>query len=54
VGSDRTIPVQFYVLIVEELSPELPAMAVIIILLTTVASLLGFAFMRRADRSNPA
>ena len=54
VGSDRTIPVQFYVLIVEELSPELPAMAVIIILLTTVASLLGFAFMRRADRSNSA
>jgi ABC-type spermidine/putrescine transport system permease subunit II len=54
VGSDRTIPVQFYVLIVEELSPELPAMAVIIILLTTVVSLLGFAFMRRADRSNSA
>lgn len=54
VGSDRTIPVQFYVLIVEELSPELPAMAVIIILLTTVASLLGFAFMRRADRTHSA
>jgi len=54
VGSDRTIPVQFYVLIVEELSPELPAMAVIIILLTTVVSLLGFAYMRRADRSNSA
>ena len=50
VGSDRTIPVQFYVLIVEELSPELPAMAVIIILLTMTTSLLGFAFVRRADR----
>jgi ABC-type spermidine/putrescine transport system permease subunit II len=54
VGSDRTIPVQFYVLIVEELSPELPAMAVIIVLLTTVVSLLGFALMRRADRSKSA
>lgn len=51
IGSDRTIPVQFYVLIVEELSPELPAMAVIIILLTVVTSMAGFAFMRRADRA---
>ncbi|MES2534495.1 MAG: ABC transporter permease [Pseudomonadota bacterium] len=54
VGADRTIPVQFYVLIVEELSPELPAMAVVIILLTMMTSLIGFAFMRRADRSSSA
>ena len=50
VGSDRTIPVQFYVLIVEELTPELPAMAVCVVLLTILASLVGFAFQRRADR----
>src|SRR5205085_615909 len=52
VGSDRTIPVQFYVLIVEELTPELPAMAVCVVLLTIFASLVGFAFQRRADRWN--
>jgi ABC-type spermidine/putrescine transport system permease subunit II len=55
VGSDRTIPVQFYVLIVEELTPELPAMAVCVVALTVFASLIGFAFQRRADRfsANP-
>ena len=50
VGSERTIPVQFYVLIVEELTPELPAMAVCVVLLTIFASLIGFAFQRKADR----
>ena len=50
IGSQRTIPVQFYVLIVEELTPELPAMAVCVVALTVFASLIGFAFQRRADR----
>jgi ABC-type spermidine/putrescine transport system permease subunit II len=49
VGSERTIPVQFYVLIVEELSPELPAMAVVVVLLTVLSSLAGFVLSRRAD-----
>lgn len=49
VGAERTIPVQFYVLIVEELSPELPAMAVVVVGLTILTSLVGFLFMRRAD-----
>ncbi|MFM7567425.1 MAG: ABC transporter permease [Betaproteobacteria bacterium] len=49
VGSERTIPVQFYVLIVEELSPELPAMAVLVVLLTILSSLAGFVLSRRAD-----
>lgn len=49
VGSERTIPVQFYVLIVEELSPELPAMAVVVVLLTILSSLAGFVLSRRAD-----
>ena len=49
VGADRTIPVQFYVLIVEELSPELPAMAVVVVLLTIITSFAGFLFLRRAD-----
>ncbi len=50
VGSDRTIPVQFWVLLVEELTPELPAMAVLVVLLSIFTSLIGFLFMRRADR----
>lgn len=50
VGSDRTIPVQFYVLMVEELTPEMPAMAVCVVALTIFASLVGFAFQRKADR----
>lgn len=50
VGSDRTIPVQFWVLLVEELTPELPAMAVLVVLLSILTSLIGFLFMRRADR----
>lgn len=49
VGSERTIPVQFYVLIVEELSPELPAMAVVVVLLTVLSSFAGFMLSRRAD-----
>jgi spermidine/putrescine transport system permease protein len=50
VGSDRTIPVQFWVLLVEELTPELPAMAVLVVLLSIFTSLIGFLFIRRADR----
>ena len=50
VGSDRTIPVQFYVLMVEELTPEMPAMAVCVVGLTILVSLVGFAFQRKADR----
>ena len=49
VGSERTIPVQFYVLIVEELSPELPAMSVVVVGLTVLSSLAGFIVSRRAD-----
>lgn len=49
IGFDRTIPVAFWSLIVQELAPELPAMAVIIIFVSVLASLVGFAFARRAD-----
>lgn len=54
VGSERTIPVQFYVLIVEELTPELPAMAVLIVLLSILASLIGFVLLKHADRKTAA
>jgi ABC-type spermidine/putrescine transport system permease subunit II len=50
-GIDRTIPVAFWGLVVEQLAPQLPAMAVIIIAISIVASLLGFLFSRRTRSS---
>lgn len=50
IGFDRTIPVQFWGLIVDELAPQLPAMAVIIIVISIFSSFIGFVFMRRASQ----
>jgi ABC-type spermidine/putrescine transport system permease subunit II len=49
VGEERTVPVQFWTMIVDRLAPELPAMAVIIILVSMAVALLGFSYARRAD-----
>ncbi len=49
-GFERTIPVQFWGLIVDELAPQLPAMAVIIIVISIFSSFIGFVFMRRASQ----
>jgi len=49
VGEERTVPVQFWTMIVDRLAPELPAMAVMIILVSMAAALLGFSYARRAD-----
>ena len=51
-GFERTIPVQFWGLIVDELAPQLPAMAVLIIVISIFTSAIGFVFMRRAARSS--
>lgn len=48
IGYDRTIPVVFWSAIVDRLAPELPAMAIITILISTAASLLGFAVALRS------
>ena len=47
IGFDRTMPIQFWTMIVEELAPELPAMAVMIIVVSSVTAMLGFALMGR-------
>jgi ABC-type spermidine/putrescine transport system permease subunit II len=47
-GYDRTLPVQFWYMIVESLSPEAPAMAVVIIVISVVTSLAGALIARRA------
>jgi ABC-type spermidine/putrescine transport system permease subunit II len=52
VGEERTVPVQFWTMIVDRLAPELPAMAVMIILVSMAAALLGFAYAKRADHAS--
>lgn len=49
VGEERTVPVQFWTMIVDRLAPELPAMAVMIILVSMAVALLGFSYAKRAD-----
>jgi spermidine/putrescine transport system permease protein len=54
VGPERTIPVLFWSMIVERLAPELPAMAVLICLVSIAAALLGFSVAKRADKLHAA
>ena len=49
VGEERTVPIQFWTMIVDRLAPELPAMAVVIIVVSMAAALLGFTYQKRAD-----
>ncbi len=46
-GFERTLPVQFWYMIVESLSPEAPAMAVVIIVISVASSLGGALVSRR-------
>ena len=48
IGYDRTVPVALWSAIVDRLAPELPAMAVITVLISTAGSLLGFAISARS------
>jgi spermidine/putrescine transport system permease protein len=52
VGFDHTLPVRFWFMILETLSPELSAMAVMIILISVGTSIVAFAFANR--RQKPA
>jgi ABC-type spermidine/putrescine transport system permease subunit II len=44
---DRTLPIQFWYMVVENIAPEAPAMAVIIIGISVTTSLSAFAITRR-------
>ena len=46
-GFERTLPVQFWYMIVESLSPEAPAMAVVIIVISVATSLAGALLSRQ-------
>lgn len=52
-GPDRTLPIQFWYMILESISPELPALAVVIIAIPMLASLAGFLVSQRGpDRGS--
>jgi len=53
-GFDRTVPIQLWSMIVDENAPELPAMAVVIIVISGVSAFLGFTFSNRAARRTSA
>lgn len=53
IGFERTIPVQFWSMIVDEVRPELPAVAVLIIAFSAVVALIGFVFAARGLQSAP-
>jgi ABC-type spermidine/putrescine transport system permease subunit II len=47
-GFEQTLPVRFWFMILETLSPELSAMAVLIIVVSVGTAVLGFGFANRA------
>lgn len=49
-GFDRTLPVLFWDMVAEKVSPEAPAVAVIIIVMSVVVSLLGFVIANRSGQ----
>lgn len=53
-GYDRTLPVQFWYMIVESLAPESSAMAAVIIVISIAVSLVGFAVGRTRGKGVPA
>ena len=53
VGTQRTVPVHLWILVTEEVAPFLPAVGVIIMLLTLTTAALGFASSSINSRRNP-
>ena len=50
IGTDRTIPVHLWSIIMESVAPYLPAVGVIIMLISSLASLLGFVISARYEK----
>ena len=53
-GFDATVPIAFWNLVVLQLAPFLPAMAMIITVISIAASLLGFIFTRNSRAADPS
>ena len=47
IGTGRTLPVHVWTMLVETLSPEVTALAVLIVVISVSCSLTGFVFARR-------
>ncbi len=52
VGTERTIPVHLWSIIIENLAPYLPAVGVIIMAISALASLFGFVLSGRTERAH--
>ncbi len=50
VGNDRTVPVQLWTLLSEQMAPVLPAVGVVVMAVSILVSLAGFVVSARADR----
>lgn len=50
-GFDLTLPVKFWYMIVEHLSPEAPVLAVVVMMISVVSAMVGFAFSGRRSNS---
>jgi spermidine/putrescine transport system permease protein len=50
VGNDRTVPVQLWTLLSEQMAPFLPAVGVVVMAVSVLVSLAGFVISARADR----
>jgi ABC-type spermidine/putrescine transport system permease subunit II len=50
IGNDRTVPVQLWTLLSEQMAPVLPAVGVVVMAVSILVSLAGFIVSARADR----
>lgn len=50
IGNDRTVPVHLWSLLSDQMAPFLPAVGVVIMAISMMVSLAGFALSARADR----
>ena len=49
-GSERTVPIQVWSLVIEQIAPFLPAVSVVIMVISVSASLIGLLIASRSDR----
>jgi ABC-type spermidine/putrescine transport system permease subunit II len=54
IGNQRTVPVHLWTLLSDQMAPFLPAVGVVITVISMLVSLIGFAASARADRSRPS
>jgi ABC-type spermidine/putrescine transport system permease subunit II len=53
IGNDRTVPVQLWTLLSDQMAPFLPAVGVVVMAVSIFVSLMGFIVSARASRGGP-